>query len=264
MIKRRCSHDHEDMMIRVGTQILKMRTWKILSMLSSITLWLDIRSYCTQLRFRLIKLTTATNILKAVYLVETFVGWKYFHDYVLDQFSHYVDTFRWTAAWYAVPCSKIVWFSSVPHVPAMISQGRIGGLPPPLTHWGRVTHICVSKLTPIGSYNGLSPGRRQAIIWTNDEILIIRTLGTNFNEILSEIHSFSFKKMHLKMASAIWRLFRLGLYELKVSIIGWRSRIVSSLGLGGRPGPRLNIKTVLSTYGDFHVKDKTAVRTSYL
>ena len=28
--------------------------------------------------------------------------------------------------------------------------------------------------------------------------------------------------------------------------------------------PRLNIKTVLSTYGDFHVKDKTAVRTSYL
>ena len=30
------------------------------------------------------------------------------------------------------------------------------------------------------------------------------------------------------------------------------------------PGPRVNIKTVLSTYGDFHVKDKTAVRTSYL
>ena len=29
-------------------------------------------------------------------------------------------------------------------------------------------------------------------------------------------------------------------------------------------GPRLNIKIVLSTYGDFHVKDKTAVRTSYL
>ena len=32
----------------------------------------------------------------------------------------------------------------------------------------------------------------------------------------------------------------------------------------GASGPRLNIKTVLSTYGDFHVKDKTAVRTSYL
>ena len=41
----------------------------------------------------------------------------------------------------------------------------------PLTHWGRVTHICVIKLTVIGSDNGLSPGRRQAIIWTNDGIL---------------------------------------------------------------------------------------------
>ena len=29
-------------------------------------------------------------------------------------------------------------------------------------------------------------------------------------------------------------------------------------------GPRLNIKTVLTTYGDFHVKDKKAVRTCYL
>ena len=33
-----------------------------------------------------------------------------------------------------------------------------------LTHWGRVTHICITKLTNIGSDNGLSPGRRQAII----------------------------------------------------------------------------------------------------
>ena len=71
-----------------------------------------------------------------------------------------------------------------------------------LTHWGRVTHICVSKLTIIGSDNGLSPGRRQAIIWTNAGILLIRTLGTNFSEILGEMHSFSFSKMHLKMSSA--------------------------------------------------------------
>ena len=34
----------------------------------------------------------------------------------------------------------------------------------PLTYWGRVTYICVSKLTIIGSDNGWSPGRRQAII----------------------------------------------------------------------------------------------------
>ena len=42
-----------------------------------------------------------------------------------------------------------------------------------LTHWDRVTHICVGKLTIIGSDNGLSPGRRQAIIWTNAGILLI-------------------------------------------------------------------------------------------
>ena len=51
-----------------------------------------------------------------------------------------------------------------------------------LTHWGRVTHICVSDLTSIGSDNGLSPGRRQAIIRTNGGILLIRPLGTNFSE----------------------------------------------------------------------------------
>ena len=66
-------------------------------------------------------------------------------------------------------------------------------------------HICVSKLTIIGSDNGLLPGRHQAIIWTNAGLLLIQTLGTNFNEFLNEIHAFSFKKMHLKMSSAKWQ-----------------------------------------------------------
>ena len=83
-----------------------------------------------------------------------------------------------------------------------------------ITHWGRVTHICVGKLTIIGSDNGLSPERRQAIIWTNAGILLIGPLGTNFSEILIGIQTFSFKKMHLKMSSATWRLFGLGLNEL--------------------------------------------------
>ena len=74
-----------------------------------------------------------------------------------------------------------------------------------LTHWGRVTHICLGKLTIIGSDNGLSPGRRQAIIWTNDGILLCWPLGTNFSEIVIEIHTFSFKKMHLKMSSGKWQ-----------------------------------------------------------
>ena len=87
-----------------------------------------------------------------------------------------------------------------------------------LTHWGRVTHICVGNLTIIGTDNGLSPGRRQAIIWTNAGILLIRTLGKNFSEILGKIHSFSFEKMHLKMSSAKGRLFSLGLNELKLMV----------------------------------------------
>ena len=36
-----------------------------------------------------------------------------------------------------------------------------------LTHWDLVTHTCVSNLTIIGSDNGMLPGRRQSIIWTN-------------------------------------------------------------------------------------------------
>ena len=95
-----------------------------------------------------------------------------------------------------------------------------------LTHWGLVTHICVGKQTNIGSDNGLSPGRRQTIICTNDGILLIRTLGTNFNEILREIHSFSFKKTHLKMSSAKWRLSRLGLNELSTVLSNMLSGVV--------------------------------------
>ena len=76
-----------------------------------------------------------------------------------------------------------------------------------LTHWGRVTPICVSNRTIFGSDNGLSPSRRQAIIWANAEILLIGPLGTNFSEISIEIHIFSFKKMHLKISSENGDLF---------------------------------------------------------
>ena len=76
-----------------------------------------------------------------------------------------------------------------------------------LTHWGRVTHICVGKLTMIGSDNGLSPGRRQVIIWINAGLLSIGPLGTNFNENLIKMQNFSFTKMHLKISSVKWRPF---------------------------------------------------------
>ena len=88
-----------------------------------------------------------------------------------------------------------------------------------LTHWGRVTHICVGNLTIIGPGNGLSPVRRQAIIWTNAGILLIGPWGTNFSEILIGIQTLSFKKMHLKMPSAKWRPCCLGLNVLTLESI---------------------------------------------
>ena len=99
-----------------------------------------------------------------------------------------------------------------------------------LTHWGRVMHICVGKWTIIGSDNGLSPGRRQAIIWTNAGILLIWPLETNFSEILIRIQTFSFKKIYLKMSSAKCRPFCLGLNVLNKQRVlmhrhqGWNVR----------------------------------------
>ena len=82
-------------------------------------------------------------------------------------------------------------------------------------YWGRVTHICLSKLTIIGSDNVLSPGRHQAIIRTNAGILLIGPLGTNFREMLIKTLTFSLKKTRLKVSSAKWRPFCLGLNVLK-------------------------------------------------
>ena len=52
------------------------------------------------------------------------------------------------------------------------------------------------------------------IIWTNTGILLIGPLGTNFSEILIEMHTFAFMKMHFKMSSGKWRPFSLGLNVL--------------------------------------------------
>ena len=60
-------------------------------------------------------------------------------------------------------------------------------------------HICIGNLTIIASDNGLLPGWRQAIIWTNPGMLLIRPLETNFSEILIKIYTFAFKKMHWKL-----------------------------------------------------------------
>ena len=80
-----------------------------------------------------------------------------------------------------------------------------------ITHWGRVTHICVSKVANMGSDNGLPPGRRQVIIWTNVGILLSGPLATNFSEILIEVYIFSLKNMYMEMSSGNRQSFCLGL-----------------------------------------------------
>ena len=68
---------------------------------------------------------------------------------------------------------------------------------PYLTHWGRVTHICVNKLCNICSDNCLSPGRRQAIIWSNAGILLIG--------IYIFIQQNTFENVVWKMAAILFR-----------------------------------------------------------
>ena len=63
-----------------------------------------------------------------------------------------------------------------------------------LTHWGWVTHICIGILTSNGSDNGLLPGPRQAIIWTNAGIVLIEPLETNSVKFYSEFKHFHSRK----------------------------------------------------------------------
>ena len=83
----------------------------------------------------------------------------------------------------------------------------------------RLGGACMRQWSNYSSNNGLSPGRRTAIVWTNEGILLIATLATNFREILIEIHTFSSKKIHLNMSSAKWRLFSIGLNVLKLKYL---------------------------------------------
>ena len=147
------------------------------------------------------------DMAKSVYLCHGYSGGMSFPwALILDLYNIYIHVIL--SVWLHC-CTIIIWYSSyelvVEYCPLIT-----------LTHWGRVTHICVSKLAAIiGSDNGLPPGRRQAITWTNAGILLIRTLGTNISEILCKHHVFSYKKMHLKMSSGKRRPFCLGLNVLK-------------------------------------------------
>ena len=92
-----------------------------------------------------------------------------------------------------------------------------------LTHWGRVAHICVSKLSLVQ----IMACRMAA---ASDSLLSIGTSRINNREIVIEFQTFSFKKMHLKISSAKWRLSCLGLNVLENDTIRceWNPRATFS------------------------------------
>ena len=114
--------------------------------------------------------------------------WYQFAEYSYDICHVFQVKFMWRTSW----------------SPYKINMLSNSGWNSSLTHWGRVMHICVSKLNIIGSDNGLLHGRCQAITWTNANLLSIGPLETNFSEILIEILTFLFIKMHLNMSSVKW------------------------------------------------------------
>ena len=115
---------------------------------------------------------------------------------------------------YSTPVCSVAWISDSKYKTFLLKkciwkckcylQDAYGGnFSQILTHWGRVTHICVGNLAVIGSENGFYARRHQTIIWTNDGLLSIGHLWTNFSGNLFVIHAFSFRKM----SSGKWRPF---------------------------------------------------------
>ena len=99
----------------------------------------------------------------------------------------------------------------------------------------------------IGSGNGLSPDRRQAITWTNNDWSLIRPRGINFSEIRIKIHKFSVKKTCSKMSSA------------KTSAILFRLVCVSMTGAVLRTGHQ---PTLYLAGSSFHLASKPDIYRS--
>ena len=138
-------------------------------------------------------------------------------------------------------------------------------------HWNlnslRPGNICVSNLTIIGSDNGLSPGRRQAIIGTSAGILLIVPQGTNFSAILIKIHTFSFKKMYLKMSAILSQLpFCLGLnvllsgnwrpFYLGLNVLTIQHHVRQWPGVGVTKALFVKLRSLISPQANFSILPK--------
>ena len=140
-----------------------------------------------------------------------------------------------------------------------------------LMHWGWVMHIYISRLTSIGSDNGLLPGRSQAIIWTNAGILLIEHFRTNFSEIFIKMYAFSSRKMHLKMSFGKRWPFCLGLNVLIhwVLVTPYVIAVLVNIGAGLLPDGTKPLPEPMTNHHKFPVIPqpsitKTCLKISYL
>ena len=119
----------------------------------------------------------------------------------ISYISNVLETWTLTADIFLVKYNNLINIKSSLHVP-------------PLTHWGRKMHICIDNLTINASENLLVTWLALSHYLNQCWNTINWTQGTNFSEIVIEIHTFSFKKTHLKMSSSKWSPFCLGLNVL--------------------------------------------------
>ena len=94
-----------------------------------------------------------------------------------------------------------------------------------------MTHICSGNPTIVGPDNDLAPVRRQAITWTNADLLSIGPLETYFSEMSIKIGIFWLEKMHLKISSVKWQPFCLSLKVLTQKRHNFIAYITSRTGV---------------------------------
>ena len=112
-----------------------------------------------------------------------------------------------THPWHNLKCKRFSWTPFMLGCNWVITSQNIRGcnyLSVSSTHWCRVTHTHVSRLTIIGSDHGLSPDRRQAILWTSAGILFNRTLSNKLQWNLNRKSHIVIQDNTLK--NVVWKM----------------------------------------------------------
>ena len=120
-----------------------------------------------------------------------------------------------------------------------------------LTHWCRVTHICVAKLAIIGSDTGLSSHYVNQC-WR----LLIGPLGTYISDILFGIHIF-----HSRKCTSKCRL-RNGVRSASASV--WKAAVISARKCLEQCCLKLSCVLTADTLSDIHGSIVGLISTTYM